>query len=71
MLDKETEEIIKALDTDILAKIDTIQERILTGAGPNEPLLKIEMLAMINDELSDVLLNWDVRIIDSGLGGMK
>ena len=70
-MDKETKEIIKALDKDIIEKVELIQEKILTGAGPTDTLIKIEMLAMISDELSDVLLNWDDRIIDSGLGGMK
>ena len=60
--------VISELDKDILKKVKQIEENILTGKGPNQPMVKIEMLAMINDELSDVLLNWDDRILDSGLG---
>jgi hypothetical protein len=64
----ESDTVIKELDKDILKKVKKIEENILTGKGPNQPLVKIEMLAMISDELSDVLLNWDDRILDSNLG---
>ena len=60
--------IIKEMEKDILLKVKMIQENILTGKGSEDPLVKIEMLSMITDELSDVLLNWDDRLIDSRLG---
>ncbi len=66
-MDKELEIVKKGLETDILKKIRNIETNILTGKGPNG-YSKIEMLAMINDELSDVLLNWDDRLFDSNLG---
>jgi hypothetical protein len=60
--------VAKELDKDILKKVKIIEENILTGKGPSDLMVKIEMLAMISDELSDVLLNWDDRILDSNLG---
>lgn len=67
MKSKELEIVQKELERDILSKIDMIRDNILTGKGGDGPS-KIEMLAMINDELSDVLLNWDDRIINNYLG---
>jgi len=64
----ESEIVISELHKDILNKVKLIEENILTGRGPSQPLVKIEMLAMISDELSDVLLNWDDRILYSNLG---
>jgi hypothetical protein len=64
----ETLEVINELDKDILKKTKLIEINILVGKGPTDNLAKIEMLAMISDELSDVLLNWEDRIIDSNLG---
>ena len=60
--------VISELDKDILKKVKQIEENILTGKGPSQVMVKIEMLAMISDELSDVLLNWNDRILDSNLG---
>jgi esterase/lipase len=64
----ESDAVIKEMENDIILKVKMIEENILTGKGSKDPLVKIEMLAMITDELSDVLLNWDERLIDSGLG---
>jgi len=66
-MDKELEVVRKGIENDILAKVKKIEVNILTGKGP-DGYTKIEMLAMINDELSDVLLNWDDRLYDSDLG---
>ena len=66
-MNNEISVVQKELEKEILTKIKIIEENILTGKGTNG-LIKIEMLAMINDELSDVLLNWDDRIIDNQLG---
>lgn len=57
----------KELEKDILSKLSTIKENLLTKEI-QDSLSHIEMLAMVNDELSDVLLNWDPRFLDSGLG---
>lgn len=67
-MNNETKAIISEIEKDILSKIKKIETNILTGMGSNDPMVKIEMLAMISDELSDVLLNWDDRLIDSDLG---
>jgi hypothetical protein len=61
-------EVKKELEKDILNKIEKIEEKVISGEGPNDIFTRIEMLTMISDELSDVLLNWDDRVIDSGLG---
>ena len=61
-------EVKSELEKDILNKIDSIKTKILTGEGPDDLFTKIEMLTMVSDELSDVLLNWSDRILDSGLG---
>lgn len=66
-MDKELIAVKKGIEDDILAKVKEIETNILTGKGP-DGYTKIEMLAMINDELSDVLLNWDDRLFDSQLG---
>mgnify|MGYP000994946165 CR=1 FL=1 len=63
---KEETAVQKQIEKDILLKIKQIEENILTGKGP-DGYTKIEMLAIINDELSDVLLNWDDRLFDSSL----
>jgi hypothetical protein len=64
----ELEEVKKELEKDILGKIESIKLKILTGEGTSDLFTKIEMLTMISDELSDVLLNWSERMIDSNLG---
>jgi len=64
----QSKEVINELDKDILKKVKLIEINILVGKGPSDDMAKIEMLAMISDELSDVLLNWEDRLIDSNLG---
>jgi hypothetical protein len=61
-------EVKKELEKDIFNKLDKIKENMLTGKGPDDLFTKIEMLTMISDELSDVLLNWSDRIIENNLG---
>lgn len=55
------------IEAEILEKIDQVKENIIAGKGPGG-YNQIEMLAMINDELSDVLLNWEPRLFDNELG---
>lgn len=55
------------LEKDALKKLDQIKEKILTHIE-EDPHVGIEILAMVNDDLSDVLLNWEPRYLDDGLG---
>ena len=55
------------LEKDALKKLDQIKEKILTHTE-EDPHVGIEILAMVNDDLSDVLLNWEPRYLDDGLG---
>ena len=66
-MSKELEIVKKELEKDILKKLDEIKVNLLTKTI-QDSFSHIEMLAMVNDELSDVLLNWDPRVIDNGLG---
>lgn len=66
MAHKEEILVQKEMETEILAKIKEIEQNILTGKGSDLIIERIQMLASINDELSDVLLNWDDKLIDSG-----
>lgn len=67
-IENELKEVKRELEKDIISKIDLIKEKVMIGEGPSDLFTKIEMLTMISDELSDVLLNWSDRILDSGLG---
>lgn len=49
----------KELEKEILEKVEIIKENILTGKGPSDPFLKNHMLALVSDDLSEVLLNWE------------
>lgn len=66
-MSNELDVVRRELEKDILKKLEEIKENLLTKTL-QDSLSYIEMLAMINDELSDVLLNWDPRVIDNGLG---
>jgi hypothetical protein len=57
----------KALEKDILEKLETIKLNVITKSF-QDPFMNIEVLAMVNDELSDVILNWDPRVIENDLG---
>ena len=66
-MEKELKIVKTELEKDILKKLEEIKDNLLTK-GMSDSLSHIEMLAMVNDELSDVLLNWDPRFISTGLG---
>ncbi len=66
-MDNELIIVRKALEKDILEKLETIKAKVLTKSF-QDPLVHIEVLAMVNDELSDVILNWDPRVIENDLG---
>lgn len=64
---EEFKRVIKEMETDALTKLNQIKQNILT-ATYSSPVEQIQILAMVNDELSDVILNWDPKIIGSDLG---
>lgn len=64
---EEFKRVIKEMETDALTKLNQIKQNILT-ATYSSPMEQIQILAMVNDELSDVILNWDPKIIGSDLG---
>ena len=66
-MDKEFTIVRKEIEKEILDKLETIKINVLTKSF-QDPLMHIEVLAMVNDELSDVILNWDPRVIDNDLG---
>jgi hypothetical protein len=66
-MNQELKVVQKALEADILQKLETIKTNVLTKSFQND-MLNVEVLAMVNDELSDVILNWDPRVIESDLG---
>ena len=66
-MDNELVIVRKALEKDILEKLETIKVNVVTKSF-QDPLMHIEVLAMVNDELSDVILNWDPRVIENDLG---
>ncbi len=64
---EEFKRVIKEMETDALTKLNQIKQNILTVTY-SSPMEQIQILAMVNDELSDVILNWDPKIIGSDLG---
>jgi hypothetical protein len=56
--DKKTEAVIEELRSSILKKTEAIKERILLSRGAQQPDY-LQILLMIDDELDDVLLNWE------------
>lgn len=52
------------LTKQILSKIDKIREKIISEEGSNKSYY-IKMLIDINDELEDVLYNWDIDTLYS------
>lgn len=64
---EEFKRVIKEMETDALTKLNQIKQNILT-ATYSSPVEQIQILAMVNDELFDVILNWDPKIIGSDLG---
>jgi hypothetical protein len=67
MTKEELNIVTKELEKDILNKLNQIKEAVLTKKIP-DAFQNLEILAMVSDELSDVLLNWDPRVIENGLG---
>jgi hypothetical protein len=67
MASKELEIVAKELEKEILSKLNLIKDNVLTKSIPDS-FQKIEILAMVSDELSDVILNWDPRVIENDLG---
>lgn len=62
MASKELEIVAKELEKEILDKLNQIKENVLTK-NITDAFQRIEILAMVSDELSDVILNWDPRVI--------
>jgi len=56
--DKKTEAIIEELRSSIIKKVDAIKERILLNRGSQQSDY-LQILLMVDDELDDVLLNWE------------
>lgn len=63
---KELEFIKKELKTDINNKLDQIREKIENESFETS-FGNIEVLSFVNDELSDVLMNFEPRVIESNL----
>lgn len=53
----------------IIKKLDTIRESVTLQKGANQSSY-YQMLIMIDDDLEDVLLNWDYDSIDPRLSNM-
>lgn len=55
--------ITKELENQILLKLKAIETKLLTEAV--DPLVNIQILTLVTDELDDVLLNWETPAIRS------
>lgn len=64
---EQVKQVRKEIEKEILEKLDIIKEKTLTNCTPDS-LQGLEVLTMVNDELSDVILNWSPRVIQSGIG---
>jgi hypothetical protein len=53
--------ITKELENQILLKLKAIETKLLTEAV--DPLINIQILTLVTDELDDVLLNWETPAI--------
>ena len=56
--DKKTEAIVEELRSSIIKKADAIKERIQLNRGVQQSDY-LQILLMVDDELDDVLLNWE------------
>lgn len=56
--DKKTEAVVEELRSSILKKTEAIKERILLSRGAQQSDY-LQILLMVDDELDDVLLNWE------------
>lgn len=66
-MNTELNQLSRALEEDINSKLDKIRENLMSGLS-QDILLRVETLSMISDELSDVLLNFEDRPIQSEFG---
>ena len=48
-----------SLEAEILKKLDAIRNKVLTSKSIND-LKDVQLLAIVSDELDDVLLNWQI-----------
>lgn len=55
---KKEEQIKEELRSSILKKIDALREKIVMCSGSQQSDY-LQVLIMVNDELDDVLLNWE------------
>ena len=58
MKEDNTEAVKEELKKSILKKIDVIKERIVLSRGSQQSDY-LQILLMVDDELDDVLLNWE------------
>lgn len=52
----------KELEREILAKLKAIEEKVLTKTSGSHAT-DVQVLIMVQDELEDVLLNWEDEVI--------
>lgn len=55
----EVKAVRKELKNNVLTKLNLIMSKV-------QETDQIDLLAFVNDDLSDVLLNWEPRALDSG-----
>lgn len=55
---KNEEAVKEELRSEILKKIETLKEKMVLSVGAQRPDY-LTVLVMVNDELDDVLLNWE------------
>jgi hypothetical protein len=65
-MNKELEFVKKELRNDINTKLDMIRDKI-SDNNLETSFGNIEVLSFVNDELSDVLLNFEPRVLESAL----
>jgi hypothetical protein len=58
--------LVSELSESILKKIKEIEEKIILGTGSNRGDY-LQVLTMVDDDLDDVLLNWETQAYTSRL----
>jgi hypothetical protein len=58
--------LVSELNSSILGKIEQIKEKIILGTGSNRNDY-LQILTMVDDDLDDVLLNWETSAYTSKL----
>lgn len=58
--------LVSELNDSILKKIDQIKENIILGTGSNRNDY-LQILTMVDDDLDDVILNWETSAYTSKL----